>query len=44
MLLELNWHQWTDVHVMPGSLFEVGGDYSGNVNDEVSVVLQYLGE
>ena len=44
MLLELNWHHWTDVYLMPGSAGQPPDDYSGNVDDECSLVLPYADE
>lgn len=41
MLLEVNWHKWTDVYLAPGYLLDVTSDYSGNINDDVSLILPY---
>lgn len=40
MLTELNFHQWTDVYLMPGHA-SVTADYSGNVDDDCTIVLPY---
>ncbi len=41
MLREVNFHQWTDVYLLPGASGPATDDYSGNVDDDVSVVLPY---
>ena len=40
MLLELDFHRWTDVYLMPGRA-SVSDDYDGSVNDDCTVVLPY---
>lgn len=42
MLRELNWHQWTDVYLLPGSPSDIDTDYDGNINDDCTIVLPYL--
>jgi len=41
MLKEVNFHQWTDVYLMPGAA-SVTSDYDGNVADDCSVVLPFV--
>jgi hypothetical protein len=40
MLVELDFHTWTDVYLMPGSA-QVDGDYDGDINDDCTVVLPF---
>jgi hypothetical protein len=40
MLTELNFHQWTDVYLMPGAA-SVTADYAGNIDDDCTIVLPY---
>lgn len=40
MLTELDFHQWTDVYLMPGQA-SVNADFSGNLDDDVTVVLPF---
>lgn len=43
MLKELDWHKWADVYLLPGA-GTVGGDFSGHINDDCTLVLPYQDE
>lgn len=40
MLKELDFHQWTDVYLMPAAA-AVAADFSGSLDDDVTIVLPF---